>query len=80
MRGVTAAPALGSVLAIGLPEPVTVGAGGVRRAQGRLEGDAGAVRARGADRGDRARLEPLAAVAGVDVDGAADVVAVRCSP
>ena len=32
-------------------------------------------RRRGADRGDRARLEPVAAVAGVDVDRAADVVA-----
>ena len=51
----------------------------VRLVQCRLERDAGAVDTCGADRGDRARLEPVAAVARIDVDRAADVVAVHAA-
>ena len=54
MRGDTAAPALGSVLASGLPEPVTVAPAACGELSPLLEGDAGAVGAGGADRGDLA--------------------------
>ena len=54
--------------------PGDLRSGGVRLRQAGRERDAGSVHAGGADRRDGAGFEAVAAVAGVDVDGAADVV------